>query len=708
LTPRIFRERDRALKDDEPELAHFIEASVTAEQARVRRQKWQFRGAIAASFVFLVVAVGAVWFYLVAEEQTELARRRQSEAEEQARVAQSQELALQSERSFDEAFDVSILLAVAAAQVEDTVSARRALIKGLRAHPHLAALMFPEAGFSASGDSLAFSPDGSLLAASGPRYPVVLWDVASRKSLSSPLVAEDIDKIEILDFSADGRFLAAGDEDGVVRIWNTASRKALGRALEHRHAVKALAFSPGGYRLAGAACTNPQCSENSNGEVRIWDLQNFDELPSSPLVDPSAAIQSVAFSRSGRVLASGGSNGTVVIWDWETGTPRNRIDVGDSAVSFLQFASDGLDFMAGNEEGVFGRWRAPSSEPLVEPDVLSRSPDIQLFPQSERNAIRFSNLRLPDGVPFAHELGGGLWAIHGDLMANAHRGAIALWRPSYSTVSRLEAGIAADQVRFAFPFGWQDGAETYAVAPDGATLAVAKPDATVSLRRTDGTEVTPPWETGIDEISTMAFSSEGGLLAIGGCAEMTRPDGVARRRGEDPRCLRSRISVWDVETQERVGPPFEDHDAALLTMLFDPNDDTLVSLGSDGSRISRNLQIDAVRREEPVGEALELRFFSVGGDELRVVASEGSPLTGPTRVLLWERPFDMEHAPRIWRRRGAVSSLAVHPTDGSVMIGGHGGWIERWRPTPEDVGLSPLEAELAFEKSETYEVSRWL
>ncbi len=71
-----FLERDPALKQDEHELTQFIEGSVRSEESRLRRQKWQFRGAIAASLLFLAVAVGAVWFFLEAERQTEVALKR--------------------------------------------------------------------------------------------------------------------------------------------------------------------------------------------------------------------------------------------------------------------------------------------------------------------------------------------------------------------------------------------------------------------------------------------------------------------------------------------------------------------------------------------------------------------------------------------------------------------------------------------------------
>ena len=80
LDAKDFLERDRALKEDEPELAHFIEDSVLAEQSRQRRQKWQFRGAVAAALIFLCVAIGAVWFFLEAREQTKQADLKRAES----------------------------------------------------------------------------------------------------------------------------------------------------------------------------------------------------------------------------------------------------------------------------------------------------------------------------------------------------------------------------------------------------------------------------------------------------------------------------------------------------------------------------------------------------------------------------------------------------------------------------------------------------
>ena len=83
LDAKDFLNWDLSLKDDEPELASFIEASAVAEQKRQRRRKLLLGGAIAASLVFLVVAALAIVSFLAARDQTRLAQEQTHLAKEQ-------------------------------------------------------------------------------------------------------------------------------------------------------------------------------------------------------------------------------------------------------------------------------------------------------------------------------------------------------------------------------------------------------------------------------------------------------------------------------------------------------------------------------------------------------------------------------------------------------------------------------------------------
>jgi hypothetical protein len=68
----------------------FVEASARAERSRRNRQKWAFRGASAASVVFLAVAIGAGWFFVEARQQARIAQTQTLRAEQQTQVAQEQ------------------------------------------------------------------------------------------------------------------------------------------------------------------------------------------------------------------------------------------------------------------------------------------------------------------------------------------------------------------------------------------------------------------------------------------------------------------------------------------------------------------------------------------------------------------------------------------------------------------------------------------
>src|SRR5262249_9529468 len=79
---------------------------------------------------------------------------------------------------------------------------------------------------------VAFSPDGTLLAGGGSQdRPIKLWDAASGKeirTLQGPIraVRSDIQP-NTLAFSPNGRLLASGSHDGAVKLWDVAEGKEL-------------------------------------------------------------------------------------------------------------------------------------------------------------------------------------------------------------------------------------------------------------------------------------------------------------------------------------------------------------------------------------------------------------------------------------------------------------------------------------------------
>ncbi len=146
---------------------------------------------------------------------------------------------------------------------------------------------------------------------------VYLWDVGSGVTTatfsvpgSSCTVSEICDAISGLAFSGDGSILAAASVNGNAELWSVAGNRAtpIPTASQGRPAIWGMAF--GGNRL-GIAC--------ANGRLTLWRVnpRNLSAVLAASVTDPGSGgegIGAVTFSADGHNLVTGDTNGSAYLW----------------------------------------------------------------------------------------------------------------------------------------------------------------------------------------------------------------------------------------------------------------------------------------------------------------------------------------------------------------------------------------------------------
>lgn len=136
--------------------------------------------------------------------------------------------------------------------------------------------------------------------------------------------------------SPDGRFIVSGSDDRIVRIWD-AHTGSLVQQKTLSGPIYTLACSPDSRYLA-AGTVAPRRSIES-GTVTLWDLQTFRSLWTHPA--HSNGVLTVAFTPDSRVVATGGNDGMVRLWESGTGTILRALDGDGNAVTALACAPRG-------------------------------------------------------------------------------------------------------------------------------------------------------------------------------------------------------------------------------------------------------------------------------------------------------------------------------------------------------------------------------
>jgi WD40 repeat protein len=462
--------------------------------------------------------------------------------------------------------------------------------------------------------AVAFSPDGTTLATAATVYgstsasgTVLLWNVSSHRQIGAPL-ARYSSSVNSLAFSRNGQSLATGWGDDLIDIYDLADTKAVPTLLIGTGAIDSLAFSPAGTTLAAGT---------SDGDVQIWDIATEEEF-GVPLSTDSRPIESVAFSPDGQTLATGSTDGATRLWSAGAmmGDPIGYFDVGDAAARSVAFSPDGKMLATGSLDGVTQLWNAATRDQVGGSLTADAS---QVY------SVAFS----PDGKTLATASGDGtarLWDT-------------ATYRQLGAALSVAPAG-AANAVAF---------------SPDGRTLATGDSDGFVRLWNVATHKQIEVIRTS-GPVYTLAFSPDGRVLASGGA------DGSVQ------------VQMWDVATGRQIGALSDGQTWDVYAVAFSPDGSTIATGGSD-----QTARLWDVATRQEIGAPLSIDTgtvssvaFSPNGQILATGSFDG-------RVRLWDvRTGQQIGGPLSDGGTAAVDSVAFSPDGQTLVAGTYAGVVQLW------------------------------
>jgi WD40 repeat protein len=495
-------------------------------------------------------------------------------------------------------------------------------------------------GFHGGVRALTCSPDGKRIAvAAGDR----LWLVET-ESNDARLLSSGIEPICSVAFSPDGCLIASGGSDKMLRLWRVPTGEVVMELAGHGHDVNSVAFSPDGSRL---------CSGSSNEAVmRVWDAKTGQSLQAHRRQGGVLAAP-IVFSPDGGLIASAQQDRTLCLWDVEAGTPLKTLEGHDSWAESLAFSPDGSILASGDATTV--RLWDHATGALQTATTLSAparglrtqvfSPELDMIATgSDDGCVRLWDtqdgrlLCLLDTGDETHSIAfspDGSMLVHGGA-----RDEVFLW-----DIRNLEVEKTRRPGFRKLDFG--SAVTAMAVSPDGSMLLTGGANGRLDVRNAITGDLMGTISAIGDERTSAAFAPDGKTAASGASdgrvflweeksadrrlrwfwdhqgavtSVTFAPDGSSLATGG----VDHRVILRDARTGTAM-PALRGHEDAVTSLAFSPDSEILASGSRDGTVRLWNARTGVCLRAISVGtKGVSAVLFSRDGALLLTGSADGT------------------------------------------------------------------------------------
>ena len=457
---------------------------------------------------------------------------------------------------------------------------------------------------------IKFSPDGKRLVIGGT-IGIWIYDTPTGEVLAQPSGPNYT--VGSIDISSDGSKIVSGNKDGTIRLWDAKTGKLIhthlghhtptSNYIEHRNnSINSIALSPDGKTIVSAG---------RDGTIRLWNANTGQHTHT---LIHNMSFARVALSPDGKTIVGWSLRGDPIrLWNAKTKQLRHTLTGHNDWIISVAFSPDGNTIVSADWDGTIRLWNTNTGRHIrtLTGRINNSKRDATLY----FGSAEFS----PDGKT---------------IIIRDWNNTTRLWDAKTDTQILTEHN---------------DGIISVALSPDGKTVVSGGANGTLRLWNAKTGKLKHTLTGHNDGINRIVFSPDGNTL-------------VSRSGTND-------IRLWDANTGAHIRTLFTSHTRWINSVAFSPDGNTIASADDNGS-INLWDANTGVYKRTLVRLTRSVSSIAFSPDGNTIASADESRL-----IRLWDTNTG-KLKQKFTRNKSNFTSMAFSP-DGNTIVSAGGG-IRLW------------------------------